>query len=468
MKFIKEKSFYKNLILIMVPIALQNLITFALTMADTLMLGQADETGSLLSASSLANQPFFILQLFVFGLSGAGAVLSAQYWGKKNTEAIRNVISIVVKASFLVALIAGALVLLFPREVMSIYSNKEAVIENGIKYISVMGWAYPIFAISSSFICSLRSVELVKISVIVNLCSFGINVFLNWVLIFGNLGFPALGITGAAIATFTARCVELVVVLIYVLCIDKRLRFRVRDFFRFNKQLTLDLLKHGTPVVINEVMWSLGISIQAAILGHINYVAGDPVAANSIVGTVQQLATTVIFGIGNAAAVMIGKSIGENEGEVTLVKARTLKYLSFVLGILACVIILLTKDLAIGFFSINEETKMLANDMMIVIAFVTIFVSSSSVYIMGILRGAGDTRFCLFAEMAALWCIATPLAAICGLWLQLPIPVVLIAMKIDEPVKTLFCTIRMHGTRWVKSVARDTPAKTPTELPPAA
>ncbi len=454
MEIIKEKRFYLNLMAITLPIALQNLITFATSMMDTIMLGRADDTGVFLSASSLANQPFFILSLVCFGLSGAAMVLSAQYWGKRDIKSIRCIFSMILKVAFAISLIIALAVLIFPKTIMSIYSNNTEIIEAGISYLRIIGFAYILFGLSNTMICCIRSVELVKISVVVNITSFCVNVFLNWVLIFGNLGAPALGIRGAAIATLIARIMEFLITFIYIFFIDKRLAFKIRDLLLFEKVFAKDLLKHGLPVFINEVMWSVGISVQAAILGHINYSAGDPVAANSIASMVQQLSTVVIFGIANAAGVIIGKTIGTGNTARAKTEARTLKYMSFIVGVIACGIILLLKNFVIDFYTIPAETKSLANQLMITIAFVTIFVSVSSITLVGILRGGGDTRFCLVMEMVTLWVVATP-GALVGSLLKLPVPFVLVLMKIDEPLKSAACVLRINRGKWIKSLARN-------------
>lgn len=454
MQIIKEKRFYKNIAAITIPIALQNLITFATNMMDTVMLGRADNTGTFLSASSLANQPFFILSLVCSGLAGASTVLSAQYWGKRDTASIRSIFSIVLKVAFVLSLLMALAVLLFPRTIMGLYSNNNEIIEAGISYLKILGFAYVLFGLSNTMICCIRSIELVKISVVVNITSFCTNVFLNWVLIFGHLGAPALGIRGAAIATLTARIAEFIITFTYIFFIDKRLKFRPKHLLLMNKVFAVDLFKHGLPVFINEVMWSLGITVQAAVLGHIAYSAGDPVAANSIASTVQQLSTVVIFGIANAAGIIIGKSIGSGNIERARLEASTLKYLSYVVGVIACGVILLLKNFVVDFYTVGEETKILAHQLMITIAFITIGVSVSSISIVGILRGGGDTRFCMVMETIALWFIATPLAILAS-FLQMPVPVVLIMMKIDEPLKSIVTVIRINSGKWVKSLTRD-------------
>ncbi len=452
-QLIRERSFYKNVLLIAVPIALQNLLVNITALADSVMLGRADESGVLLSAASLANQPFFLLTMICFGLSGAATVLNSQYWGRGNLEAIRKIISLTLKLAAAFAVVLGIAVLVFPEFVMRLYSGKPEIIELGSQYLRILGWAYLLFALSNTMICCLRSVEIVFISVIVNLCSFATNVFLNWVLIGGNLGAPALGIRGAAIATLTARIIEFTITFLYVLHFDKKLRFRLKDILSFDKVLLGDLVRHGSPVFINEVLWSLGITVQAAILGHITYGAGDPVAANSIASNVQQLCTVVIFGIANAAAVVVGKSIGERNMEEARRRAYTLNLLSYGVGVISCVIILLLRNAAISLFNVVAETKDLAGELIVVTAFVAFFVSPAAVNIVGVLRGSGDTRFCLITEMVVLWCIAVP-AGLIASFMMLPVPLVLVCMKLDEPAKVLACAVRRRGDKWIRIVTR--------------
>ncbi|MDR2532154.1 MAG: MATE family efflux transporter [Oscillospiraceae bacterium] len=455
MKLVKNKYFYYNILAITIPLALQNLISFAAKMVDTLMLGRADDTGALLSASYLANQPFFLLLIIIFGVSGAGSVLASQYWGKQNIEAIKIIFAIILRISVLFSAAFSAVILLFPRSIMSLFTKRPEIIESGAEYLSIVGWAYVLFAVSMALICSFRSVEIVKISVVVSLFTLFISAGLNYLLIFGNLGFPALGIRGAAISTLIARIVELILVLLFVFVIDKRVKFRLRDVFKRNKQLLSDLMKHGSPVIFNEVFWALGILVQAAILGHIAYSAGDPVAANTIAGVVQQFATIFMFGIANAATVLIGKAVGEGDLEGVQLKANTFKLIALLAGIVACGAILLLRNFAVDFYNFDEDTSRLARELLIVTAVSVIFISFASIYIVGVLRGSGDTRFCLFLEIAALWGFSLPLAAFFAIVLQLPVPVVLLAMRSDEAVKTVVCTIRLNGTRWIKSLTRD-------------
>lgn len=455
MNIIKEKAFYKNVLSIVIPIAMQNFISVALSMMDTVMLGRADDVGILLSASSLANQPFFLLNVITFGIAGASTVLLSQYWGKRDMASIRSILSIIIKISFVFSTIAGLVVLIFPKGVLSLYSNNELIIESGVKYLRIIGYAYFLYGVTNTVICAVRNVEIVKISVVVNITSFFINVFLNWVLIFGNLGAPRMGIEGAAIATLVARIMEFCVMCVYIFAIDKRIKFRLKNLFEFNTVLFKDLLKHGAPFALVEVLWSFGITVQTAVLGHIDYCTGDPVAANAIMGVVQQLSTIVMFGVANASAVLVGKAIGENDFDTAVLRANTFKYMFVLMGVLSCFVILAVKDIAVELYTVPEETKILAKQLMIVMAFQSIFIAVSNGALVGTLRGAGDTKFCLYSDMFTIWGVSVPLAFISAFWLKLPVPWVLVLMKSDEIIKTVMCWVRMGGRKWLNSVTRD-------------
>ena len=450
-----NRGFWINILGVALPIAMQNLITMATSMMDSIMLGRADDTGVLLSAATLANQPFFILSLVTFGLGGAASVLCAQYWGRGELSPVRALFSIILKVALVVGALFGAAVLLFPTLILSLYTPRAELIEAGASYLRIIGFAYMIFAVSNTAVCTLRGIELVLISVVSGVASFVTNVFLNWVLIFGHLGAPALGIRGAALATLTARVLEFVIVMTYLFGVDRRLRLRPRDFMRFNRVLAGDLFRTGTLVVLNELCWSVTMSVQAAILGHVTYASGDPVAANSIASILQQLSTTFIFGFAGAAAVLVGKAIGEGDREKAVRRAHTFQLTSFLLGLLACGFILLIREPFIGLYDIPAATRTLARELVSVTAVVTIFVSMATTMIVGILRGAGDVRFCMVIEAGLLWLLATPAAFLAAMVFHWPVPVVLLCMKLDEPTKTLACCLRMRDDRWVTNVTRD-------------
>lgn len=455
MRFIREKSFYRSIIAISVPIALQNLISFAVNMMDTVMLGMAPDGETLLSAASLGNQPFFILSMVSFGFASGSIVLAAQYWGKRDLDSIRTIMAMMLKLALSVSALITVFVIAAPESVMRIFSGNERIIAKGVEYLKILGWCYLFFTLSNCALIFLRSVEVLNIAVAANCVSLGLNVFLNWILIFGKLGFPALGIRGAAIATVAARIVEFCVTWGYILFRDKVLSFRVKDFLRFNPVLFRDMIRFGLPVLLNETLWGLGSSVQAGIFGHIDYTEADPVAANAVAQTIQQLVFVFMFGIANAAGVIIGKTIGEGKIKTARAQADTFRIFGYAIGLFGMLLLYFIRKPIVGFYNISEETRSLAEILIIVTAFITFFAATSGIGIVGLLRCGGDTRFCLFLEMGTLWLIAIPAAYAASRFLQLAVPYVLLAMKSDEIIKAVACVLRLRGSKWLHSTARD-------------
>lgn len=454
----KDKEFWGLLASITIPIALQNLVSFMINMVDTVMLGALGEIP--LSAASLANQPFFIFMIITFGIAGGGTVLSSQFWGKRDIESIKKVISIVVKVSILLSLVFSFLVLFFPSNIMKIYTSQQDVIFEGAKYLKIIGLGYIFFGATNSFLCSVRSVEIVKISVFVNILTLFTNMTLNWILIFGNLGFPALGIEGAAIATVISRVLEFVVVIVYILFIDKKLKMNMKDFFTFDKAIFKRLLRHSTPVVLNEVTWSIGVSCQSIILGHLG---SEVVAAHSITNTVQQMATVIVFGIANAAAILVGKAIGQGDIQMAKNRSNRMFYISIFVGVISTATIISIRGLVVNFYNVSDSTKELAMQLMFVCAFIVFFISVSATFMIGVLRGAADTKFALAIETIALWGVSIPFALIATYLLKLPVTYIYGFMKTDEIIKSISCFVRTRGTKWIKDVT-SSPDKLPKSI----
>ena len=357
-RFIREGSFYRTLLTIAVPIVLQNIVVFLTQMLDTVMLGELGDVA--MTASSLANQPFFIFNMLTFGLGSGAAVITAQYWGKREIEPIKKIITFIVLLTTAAGLLLTVVSLCIPQALVGIFSPDPDVIQAGADYMRIMCLCYPFFGFASSVYTTMRSVESVKVATVSNIVALVVNGSLNYILIFGKFGAPALGVRGAAIATLSARLAEFLIAAGYLFFFDRKLHIRFSGFFRFDKLLIRDLFTVSTPVMLNEVMWALGTSMQARLLGQLGT---EVVAANSIVSVVQQLTTVMVFGVANGAAVMIGKAIGE--GSMTEARNRgfTFKWLSVIIGVLVSVFILLLRDVAVNFYNVSPEAKELAHSM---------------------------------------------------------------------------------------------------------
>lgn len=451
-----DKTFLLTLVTLMVPMILQNLLTLGTQMMDSIMLGQLGQNE--LSASSLANQPFFIFNLLIFGMASGSSVLNAQFWGKRDIRSIKIIISICLKVAFTVSILLAAVVMLFPRAVMAVYTNDQAVIELGAQYLQVIGWCYIFHGIASTLLTSIRSVGIVRVAVVDSVFALVCNTSLNYILIFGKLGFPALGVRGAAVATVITRIGEVAIVLTYLLFIDKKLKFRPRDLAAFEMGLLKNYLKNGLPVAFNEVFWSIGVSIQSMILGRLG---ADAVSASQMSSIVQQFATVFIFGVANAAAIIIGNDIGAGRMEEAKSRIRAFRWIAVWVGLFAAGVILVLSRPVVGFYNVPEETKELALQMLRMLSVIVLFVSQTGIGVVGLLRGGGDPRFGVFVDLCGLWLFAVPAALLAAFVFHAPVLAVYLCSKLDEPVKLVMLTWRMRNDRWIKDV---TTAGAPQEL----
>lgn len=445
---VKDKNFYKVLFSITLPIAAQNFITFTVSLADSLMLGKVSEVA--LSGANLANQLFFILMIVTFGVTSAAMVFASQYWGKDDIYSMKRVITIMLRMAAVISLAASALAICVPETVMSWYSDDAEVIAAGASYLRIIGWAYPFYSITNAMASVLRSAHIVKISIVIYLSSLVVNVFLNWVLIFGNLGAPVMGIEGAAIATAAARLVEFIILIIYLTFFEKTIRYRISDLFVPVKDYLGAFFKTGAPVVLNEAIWSIGTSVLSMIIGHISR---EFVAANSIANIIWQSVWVVVSGMGNATSVVIGNAIGRSEEKnLILNKAKTIVLLSACMGIISAILLIVIRGPVINFYEVSDTTKALAYDLIVSYALIIVFQSMSMQYVVGIFRGGGDTKTAMVVDVLFLWTVAIPLGAFTGLVLGWAPPLVYIMLRSDELLKNIFGFFHLRSGKWIHDI----------------
>lgn len=445
--FKRESSFYKKMLAIAIPITLQNLINIGINMADTMMLGSLGETA--LSASALANQFAFVFLVLHFGLAGGAGVLTGQFWGKEDSESISNTMSIMFKLSAALSVIFFILGHFFPEQVMKIYSIDPAVIAEGSKYLKILSFAFLMQGISLIAIGIFRTVGVVKLALISTSVSFILNIFLNWMFIFGNLGAPRLGTAGAAVGTLFARIVEFLIVIIYLLFIDKKIKFKLKSLLHFDMKIFKDYLRHGTPVLISDFILVIGLNMLAVIMGRMG---SDMVSANSITSTIQQLATVFMMGIASASGVIIGNTVGAGEYDKAQEYGKTFTAIAIVVGLCAALVIFVSKDLVLSIYKVSDSTKLITRELMNTSAILVTFQAVSGTLTKGVLRAGGDTKFLMVADVIFLWAISIPLGAAAGLWLNLSPGIVFFCLKIDEVIKSLWCSKRLLANRWIRNV----------------
>lgn len=445
----EKKRFYKMVAGLVLPMALQNLINVGVSTADVVMLGKVGETA--LSASSLAGQVLFIMTLIFFGMSSGAAVLTAQYWGKKNIEAIEKILGMSMRIAICVAAVFTVAALFFPEPIMHIFTADEQVIAQGISYLHIVGFSYIFVAITMTYLNIMRSVERVVISTFVYSVSLVVNIVFNAILIFGMFGLPALGIQGAALATLLARIVEFVIVFIYSKKYNREVCFRIKNLFVKDAVLLKDYLTYAFPVILNELFWGAGISGVTAVIGHLGT---SMVAANSVAQVVRQLSMVIVFGISNATAILIGKVIGEGKKDYAKVYGARFVKISFILSGLGALMILGISPVIRANLTLTEEARDYLRFMLYVMAYFVICQAYNTTMVVGVFRAGGDTRFGLILDVVGLWGVAILGGYLCGFVFKLPPTIVYLVLTCDEVVKLPFTTWRYFKYKWIRDVTR--------------
>lgn len=443
------KDFLKIVFGLAFPLALQNLINTSVTTADVVMLGMVGEDA--LSGGSLAGQVQFVMSLMIFGLTSGASVLTAQYWGKKEVGTIEKIFGMTICLTTAIGLVFFAAGEFFSEPLMHIFSSEEAVIQNGMAYLRIVAFSYPLSAFSTGYLYLMRSIERVKIGTAVFATSLVVNVILNAVFIFGLLGAPAMGVRGAALATLTSRCVEFVMVLYYMWRVNRQVRLRLRFMLKWDRVLFGDFLTLSIPVVLNETLWGAGMSANAAILGQM----GSPAAAaNSVVRVIRELIMVMSMGLSAATGVLVGKVIGEKRMDLAKLYARRMIALSFLITACLSAIMLLFRPRIVGALTLGPEASDYLLFMLLILSAFSLCQSVTCPIIVGVLRGGGDTRFGLFLEALTLWAGSILPGAVGAFVLHLPVKAVFMLLMLDEFIKLPFAVWRYRSGVWLKDLTR--------------
>ena len=448
--FVKDRYFYKTFFSMTAAIAIQNLITFAVNLADNIMIGGYSQTA--LSGVSMVNQIQFLLQMLMTGTGAAIGVLGAQYWGKKELQPIRKATSIGVLLGVTLSAVMMVLVYFFPQQALGLLTNEQAVIEEGSKYLVIICFSYVLFAVSNNLLSALRSVETVKIGFVVNLIALVVNIVLNYGLIYGNMGLPEMGVEGAAIATLTARAVEFAVVVIYVLFIDKKICWRPKHLFHIDWVMFKDYIRVGMPLILANGIWGIAMSVQTAILGRLGE---DTIAANSIATTLFQVITVVTYAASTASSVLIGKTVGEEDIPRVKAYTKTLQILFLIIGVCTGLALFASRDFIIGLYDVTPGAAELSRQFILVLCFTVVGTSYQCSCLTGIVTGGGDTRFVLINDLIHQWLIVIPSAFLSAFVFHWPLWVTVVCLKSDQVLKCFVAVIKVNRYKWIHKLTRD-------------
>ena len=447
---IKEPQFYKTLLMLAIPMALQNILSISVSLADNIMVGQLGERA--VAGVMVANQVQHILSFLVMGISGTLVVIAAQYWGKDDKDSVKAVVAVGVKLALGVSLLLSVVVLLFPAQALRIITNDYGVIEEGVRYIRIVALSYVFFCITQTLMGAMRCVEVVKIGITVSLSTLIISVIGNYLLIFGHFGFPALGIQGAAIATLTARVTEAVIMIVYVRFIDRRLKIRFPELLKTNKLLLADFFRYGLPIIGGDISWGTVGIVKVAILGRF----GESVmAANNISIILLSVITVIVWSTSGASSVIIGKTVGSKDYEKVKQYARTMQLLFAGMGILAGITLFTSRDLFISFFNFGPEAQVYARQFMTILSISVVFTSYHAPCFLGIIRAGGDTKFVFIVDTVISWCLVLPMSFLAAFVFRAPPWLVFLCIFSDQFYKWIIAFIKTNRFKWIINLTRE-------------
>ncbi len=446
---LKDKYFYKTFFSLYLVVALQNIIVFSVNLADSIMLGTYSEIA--MSGVSLANQIQFLLHMFVNGAANGLVVIASQYWGKKHLEPIKKVFSAAFIMGAAMSAVLMAAVLISPAGILGILSDETEIVSAGAEYIKIMAFSYVIFAVTQILIALMRSVEAVRIGFYTSVLALIFNVSLNYCLIFGRLGFPEMGVKGAAVATLISRVAELIASLIYVFVIDKRLSLKIKDAFSLERAYFRDYVKAGLPLIGSGGSWGIAMTVQTAIIGRLGAAC---IGANAVTAPVFQVVSVLYASSSNASSVLIGKTVGENDVPRVKKYAKKLQILYIVIGLVSCALLLLSRDFIISVYDVTPETAALAATFINILSVTVIGSSYEAPCLCGIVSGGGDTKFVFKNDIIFMWCMVLPLAFLSAFVFSWPVPVTFFILKSDQITKCLVAVVKVNRYKWIRTLTR--------------
>jgi len=451
-RMLHDKAFYRTFVILTLSLALQNLLTYSVNLADNIMLGRFSQDA--LSGASLCNQLQFFLQMLVQGVGEGVVVLGARYWGKKDLKPIPDIIGAGLRFGVSIAAVLFVLAVLFPTQIIRLMTNDPVIMEQAVQYLQIICFTYVIFALTNMLTASLRSIGIVKIGYIISASTLCINICLNYVLIYGHFGAPALGVRGAAIATLVSRTVELLIVIWFLKFREHTLHLNWRKLLFIDTSYIRDYIHVSLPMLVTQTMWGASSIIQTAILGNMEN-AAMVVPANSISVLVFQILSVVGYGAASAAAIMTGRTLGEGHKERIDQTAFTFQIMFCIIGVFTGLIILLSRGPVLQIYNtLSPEAAKLTRQFITVLAITSVGTCYQMAADCGILRAGGDTTFAMWNNIVFVWIICLPCAALSAFVFHFSPVVVFFCLKMEQLGKCPVIFLRVRSKKWIKQITR--------------
>lgn len=444
---IRNRTFYRNLLSIALPVAGQNLLVSSLSFVDTFMIGRLGSTE--VAAVGLGNQVFFLFVVIMYGVGSGASVFISQYWGKKDLPNIRRSVGICLMSAMAVSFLFASASLFFPRQVLRIFSTDPRVVEIGSVYLRIVGISYLFSAVSLTFSFTLRSIEQARIPFIVSSIALSINTVGNYVLIFGKAGFPEMGVAGAAVSTAVARGLECVLMIWFVYRRKIAAAGTPKQFADFDLIYLRRFFKTALPVILNEVAWATGMTMFKVVYARMGTAE---IAAFNIAEAVFNLLFVVLIGTSSACAVMTGVSIGRGDREEAFENGNRFLRLSLLVGVLPALLSAGLAPVIPGIFKVEEEVRRAVMLILFIHGGFFPLKAYNLHMVIGLLRGGGDTKYGLLVDFFGVWCIGVPLAFIGAFVFRLPLPLVYAMASLEEAAKLGFVIARFRSKKWIQDL----------------
>lgn len=444
---IETRSLYRTLARVALPIALQSLIASSLNLVDSLMVGSLGEAE--LAAVGLSSQLFFVHWGVMFGFASGSAAFFAQFWGIQDMPNIKRVLGFAVACSFGVGLVFFLPAVLFPGNVLRLFTDIPEAIDIGKGYVRIASFAFLTTSITVPCTAALRATQQTKLPLFISIFVFSTNTILNYLLIFGKFGLPAMGVNGAATATLISRLLELGLVLYVIFGRKNILAGRLSEYFHWNRALAARVLASALPVTVNETLWSLGMATYNAFFGRMGVTEFAAIQASSTINTLFIMA---IFSLGDALLILVGQRLGMGEFDYAFALAKRLLRIGLFVGMVSGALLILTARPLIGLFNFTPEGQHYAIWILTIYGAMMWLKLYNGLNIIGTLRCGGDTKYAMFLEVASVWLIGVPLVYLGVFVLDIPVYGIVLLAQAEEVVKGWFCRRRFRSKKWMNNL----------------
>ncbi|MBR4343730.1 MAG: MATE family efflux transporter [Lachnospiraceae bacterium] len=440
------KEFIKQICVIAIPVALQNLLTTTGSMVDTMMISSLGQNE--LGAVGLCAQFSSLMFSGYWGFVGGGMLFISQFWGAKDNDGVNRAYGLTLTCMMIVATIFCGMAVLFPENVMQLYTDKADIQAIGVDYLRIVGFSYILMVFSMAMAVLLRCTERVRIPLYGSIVSVGMNIFFNWVLIFGNLGFPEMGVKGAALATVIAQCCNIAVIIILAKKNKHPFLFAFKSHFSGRKGLTSEYFKKCFPIIMNEVLIGVGNMMINIVMGR---QTNDAIAALALFRTIEGLIIGFFAGFSNASSILVGKEVGAGNLETAYKRAWRIVYLCQGFIAIVGVLLILLHSPILTLANLEGESFTIGTQFIIIFAIFAIIRMGNWTQ-NDTFRSAGEAVYGTVLEIAFMWLMVVPAVWISGMVIGAPTFVVFICCYIDEPIRYVLMQIHLHNGKWVKPV----------------